>query len=171
LKSFRVRLRFFSGLFSIVWTVFVSVRIVDSIFDVVSTVSSIRGKCRLRSLVKNESTVVLFSISWSSEGFSILIESSFNSLRIILGSCTCTWRGRSMVSIGFIFWSSTCAWVSLLILRSMDDFWEVSTWGSSGFNDDDSIEWLCSSTGCSIVGNVVVGNVDSIAAFSEKGNW
>jgi parallel beta-helix repeat protein len=63
-----------------------------------------------------------------------------------------------------------CVWVSLLILRSIVDFWEVSTWGSSGFNDDDdSIEWLCSSSDCSIVGNVVDDNVDSIVVYSEKG--
>ncbi len=171
MESFGVRLRFVSGLLSIVCIVFVSVRIVGSIFDVVCSVSSIRGKCRLWSLVKNESTVVLFSISWSSEGFSVLIESSFNSLRMILGSCTCTWRGRSMVSIGFIFSSLNCVWGSLLILRSIVGFWEFSTGGSSGFNDDDSVEWLCSSTDFSIVGNVVVGNVDSIVAFSEKGSW
>ncbi len=165
-----MRLRFVSILFSIVSAVFVVVRIVESIGNVVSSFSSIRGKCGLWSLVKNESTVVLFSISLSSERFSVVSASSFNSLRIIVGSCTCTWRGRSILSIGFKVWSLICVWVSLLILRSIVDFWEVSTWGSSGFNDDDdSIEWLCSSSDCSIVGNVVDDNVDSIVVYSEKG--
>jgi hypothetical protein len=165
-----VRLTSVSILFSIVWAVLVIVKIVESIVDVVSTFSSIRGKCGLWSLVRNESTFVLFSISSSSEGFSSLFASSLNSL-IILGSCTWTRRGRSVVSIGIICWSLICVWVSSLISRSMvGDFWEVSTWGSSGFNDvDDSSEWSCPSIDCSIVDNVDDGNVESIVSSSVKG--
>lgn len=152
MESFWIRLRFASVVVSIVWKVSIIVGIVESIVSIVSSFSRIRGRCGLWSLTRNESTVVLFSICSSSEGlsFSFLCISSFNSFRIVLGSWTCTWRGRSVVSIGSIICSWIVVWVSLLILTSIGGIWEVSICDSSSSNvDEDSI-------GFSILGTVVV---------------
>jgi hypothetical protein len=96
--------------------------ITESLIDIFSSFSSTRGKWELTIIVESSLGVnTSDGFCWSKVGIELW---------------TCTWRGRSRVSIGF----KSC--VSSLIVRSIVDCGVVSTLISGDFVDDSVGCWI-----------------------------